>query len=94
MTRSKLRVGQVREAVRRSKVIPHAFGHPSVMKLMFAALPRASESWREIRITGFESRQLSLLRSELNEQFGARHAPIVPPINSASRSRISGSRGT
>jgi len=82
------------EERRRSKVIPHAFGERAVMKLLFAALLRASESWRGIRITEFELRQLNLLRNELNEQFGARHAPATQPINPASRSRISSSRGT
>lgn len=82
------------EERRRSKVILHAFGERVVMKLMFAALPRASESWRGIRITEFELRQLNSLRSELNEQFGARHAPIAQPINPASRSRISSNGGT
>ena len=82
------------EERRRSKVIPHAFGERAVMKLMFAALLRASESWRGIRITEFELRQLNLLRNELNEQFGARHAPAAQPINPASRSRNSSNRRT
>ena len=64
------------------------------MKLMFAALLRASESWRGVRVTEFELRQLQLLRNELNEHFGARHAPIAQPINPASRTRISSNRGT
>jgi hypothetical protein len=51
------------------------------MKLMFAALLRASETWRGIRITEFELRQLTLLRNELNELFAARHAPAAQPIN-------------
>jgi transposase-like protein len=42
------------EERRRSKVIPHAFGERAVMKLMYVALLRASESWRGIRITEFE----------------------------------------
>jgi len=82
------------EERRRSKVIPHAFGERAVMKLMFAALLRASESWRGIRITEFELRQLTLLRKELNEEFGARHAPAAQPINPASRSRISSNQRT
>ncbi|MCC7040333.1 MAG: IS256 family transposase [Burkholderiales bacterium] len=82
------------EERRRTKVIPHAFGERAVMKLMFAALLRATQSWRGIRITEFESRQLSLLRNELNEQFAALHAPAAQPINPASRSRISSTRGT
>jgi putative transposase len=52
------------EERRRSKVIPHAFGERAVLKLMYAAVMRASESWRGIKIT--ELRQLTLLRTELN----------------------------
>jgi hypothetical protein len=78
---------------RRSKVIPHAFGERAVVNLVPAAPLRASESWRWIRITEFESRHLNLLPSGLDEQFGARHAPIDQPVNPASRSRISSSRG-
>jgi transposase-like protein len=69
------------EEPRRSKVIPHAFGERAGMKLMFAALLRASASWCGIRITEFELRQLNLLRNELNEAFGARYAPAAQPIN-------------
>ena len=77
------------EERRRSKVIPHAFGERAVMKLMYAALLRASQSWRGVKITEFELRQLAPLRNELNEQFAAAHAPAAQPINPASRSRIS-----
>ena len=78
------------EERRRSKVIPHAFGERAVMKLMFAALLRASEKWRGVRMTEFEVRQLTLLRNELNEQFATQHAPATAqPINPASRYRVS-----
>src|SRR5438477_13152223 len=46
------------EARRRTKVIPHAFGERAVLKLVYAALIRAAERWRGIRITEFEQRQL------------------------------------
>jgi transposase-like protein len=82
------------EERRRSKVIPHAFGERAVMKLMFAALLRASETWRGIRITEFELRQLTLLRNELNEQFAMRHAPAAQSIDVASHSRISSKQRT
>jgi len=60
------------------------------MKLMFAALLRASEKWRGVRMTEFEVRQLTLLRNELNEQFATRHAPAAAqPNNSVSHSRVS-----
>ena len=81
------------EERRRSKVIPHAFGERADMNLMYAALLRASESWRGIRVTEFEVRQLGLLRTELNEKFAAAHAPATQPINPASRSRISSREG-
>jgi putative transposase len=46
------------EERRRTKVIPHAFGKRAVLKLMFAALIRAAQSWRRIVISEFELRKL------------------------------------
>jgi hypothetical protein len=40
---------------RRTKVIPHAFGELAVLKLVYAALIRAAEHWRGIRITSSSS---------------------------------------
>ena len=74
------------EERRRTKVIPHAFGERPVLKLMYAALIRASETWKNIVITQFELRQLEQLREHLNERHVERTAPAV---KSASRSRIS-----
>jgi hypothetical protein len=54
------------EERRRTKVIPHAFGERAVLKLMYAALIRAAERWRGLRMTEFERRQLTAIRSELN----------------------------
>jgi hypothetical protein len=34
--------------------VPNAFGEKPVLKLMFAALIRAAESWRGLRFTEFE----------------------------------------
>ena len=82
------------EERRRSKVIPHAFGERAVLKLMFAAVLRASESWRGIKITEFELRQLALVRAELNEKFSAQHAPVAQPTKRASLSRISSNERT
>jgi hypothetical protein len=31
-------------------VIPHAFGEPAVLKLVYAALIRAADRWRGIRV--------------------------------------------
>ena len=43
------------EERRRTKVIPHAFGERAVLKLMYAALIRAAERWRGLRMTEFET---------------------------------------
>jgi transposase-like protein len=75
------------EERRRTKVIPHAFGERPVLKLMYAALIRASESWKTIVITEFERRQLEGLREHLNHRHVERTAPAVKVP--ASRSRIS-----
>jgi len=54
------------EERRRTKTIPHAFGEKAVLKLMFAALIRASQSWLRVPITEFELKQLAELRQQLN----------------------------
>ena len=46
------------EERRRTKIIPHAFGERAVLKLMYAALIRASETWRRVVISEFELKQL------------------------------------
>ena len=79
------------EERRRTKTIPHAFGERAVMKLMYAALIRASQTWRGVPITEFELKQLEALRDELNAQFEKRHAS---PIQPASRSRNYSNQGT
>ncbi|HEY9531120.1 MAG TPA: hypothetical protein VIQ55_07000 [Burkholderiales bacterium] len=75
------------EERRRTKVIPHAFGERAVLKLMYASLIRASDTWKRIVITDFELRQLQQLREHLNERHVERTAS--PAVQSASRSRVS-----
>jgi transposase-like protein len=65
------------EERRRTKVIPHAFGERAVLKLMYAALIRAAERWRGIRITEFEQRQLRAIREEIDKDFATRNAPAT-----------------
>jgi transposase-like protein len=79
------------EERRRTKVIPHAFGEKAVMKLMYAALMRARQGWRNVIITSFEARQIEALRDHLRNQFKQRHAS---PLTSRSRSRIHSTQGT
>jgi transposase-like protein len=77
------------EARRRTKVIPHAFGERAVLKLMYAALIRAAERWRGIKITEFEQRQLRAIRSELDDEFTTRNAPAMREPPTASPTRLS-----
>jgi putative transposase len=73
------------EERRRTKVIPHAFGERPVLKLMYSALIRASQTWQRVAINDFELRQIDELRRELDDDFSQRTAPAVLP---ASRQRI------
>ena len=52
------------EERRRMKVIPHAFGEPAVLKLSYASLIRASQTWQRFAINEFERRQIVDLRNE------------------------------
>jgi putative transposase len=63
------------EERRRTKVIPHAFGECAVLKLMYAALIRASQTWQRVVITEFELRQIEDLKIELDEKFKQRLTP-------------------
>ncbi len=77
------------EERRRTKVIPHAFGERAVLKLMYAALIRAAERWRGLKITEFERRQLKAFRDELDAAHAERTAPAVSPTLTASPTRLS-----
>jgi putative transposase len=77
------------EARRRTKVIPHAFGERAVLKLMYAALIRAAEHWRGIRVTEFEQRQLKAIRDEIDNDFTARNDPVTSTTVTAAPTRLS-----
>jgi transposase-like protein len=82
------------EERRRTKVIPHAFGERAVLKLMYAALIRAAERWRGIKMTGFEQRQLKTIRDELDRDHAARTAPAAGANVTASPTRLSSKNRT
>src|SRR5205085_1599447 len=77
------------EERRRTKVIPHAFGDRAVLKLMYAALIRAAERWRGIKITEFEQRQLKAIRDEIDRDFTACNAPVTGATVTAVPTRLS-----
>ncbi len=69
------------EERRRTKVIPHAFGEKPVLKLMFASLIRASQTWQRIAISAFELKQLEELRSQLQSEFSQQSNPKNQPAS-------------
>lgn len=81
------------EERRRTKVIPHAFGERAVLKLMYAALIRAAEHWRGLKMTEFEQRQLTATRGEFDRAHAERTAPVMnanvtaPPTHLSSKNR-------
>lgn len=77
------------EERRRTKIIPHAFGERAVLKLMYAALIRAAERWRGIKITEFERRQLKAIRDEIDDDFATRNAPATTAPVTQSPTRLS-----
>ena len=73
------------EERRRTKIIPHAFGERAVLKLMDAALIRASQTRRPVVVSEFELKQIDEIERELDQEFTQRTASTV---QSASRPRI------
>ena len=80
------------EERRRTKTIPHAFGERAVLKLMFAALARASQTWRRLVISELELKQIEELNTELHTEFQQRTAPA--PVPTASRLHFSSKNKT
>ena len=78
----------------RTKVMPHAFGERAVLKLMYAALIRAAERWRGLRMTEFERRQLKAIREEIDRNFAARTAPATVATVTAPSTRLSSKKRT
>ena len=64
------------EERRRMKIVANAFGERAVLKLMYAALIRASETWRGVLVNSFELKQLEAVGAELDAEHARRHAPI------------------
>jgi putative transposase len=77
------------EERRRLKIIPNAFGEKPVLKLMFAAMIRAAERWRAIKITDFERRKMAAVRAELDHEYEARNGLATKPSAGANRTKLS-----
>jgi ribosome-binding factor A len=59
---------------------------------MYAALIRASQTWRRVVISEFEVKQIGELRNELDNEFKER--TIVSKVQRASHERIYSKHGT
>lgn len=81
------------EERRRTKIIPHAFGEKPVLKLMYAALIRASQTWKNINVTEFELRRLNQLRNEMNERHHAANQKVLKK-GSVSQPKLSSTKKT
>jgi transposase-like protein len=82
------------EERRRTKTIPHAFGERAVLKLMYAALIRASDSWRGVKVTEFETRQLQALREDLQNAHAQRVSPVVQVSTKSRPAKVSSKNRT
>jgi len=69
------------EERRRTKIIPNAFGEKPMLKLMYAAVIRASDRWRGIKVSSFELRQCHAIRDELDRRHRAENLAKVPIPN-------------
>jgi transposase-like protein len=82
------------EERRRLKIIPNAWGEKAVLKLMFAAMIRASERWRAIKITDFERRQMAALREELDKEYEARNGLVKEASTEQAQTNLSSNNRT
>ncbi len=78
---------------RRTKVIPHVFGEKPLLKLMYASILLASETWRNLSVSEFETRQLESIRLKQNERFEKNYAPVIVQKSSRSPVRFSSKKG-
>ena len=83
------------------KIVANALGERAVLKLMYAALIRASETWRGVLVNPFELEQLGAIGAELDAEHARRLAPMhaktksegVSPSRKSSKNRTWPVRG-
>ncbi len=82
------------EERRRLKIIPNAWGEKPVLKLMFAAMTRAAERWRAIKVTDFERRQMVALRDEMDQEYKAQNGLDTETSKGRATGKLSSSSRT
>jgi transposase-like protein len=83
-----------REERRRTRAAGMMFGERPVLKMMYAALVRAADGWRGVRITEFEHRQIEVLREQLTKELAERTAPAVTSERQRGPARVYSRSGT
>jgi hypothetical protein len=61
---------------------------------MFAAMIRAAEHWRAIKITDFERRQMAAVKAELDHEYEARNGLATKLSAGPNRTKLSSSPRT
>ncbi len=56
---------------------------------MFAAMTRAAERWKAIKVTEFERRQMTAVRAELNAEYEAENGLVKPTSGEQHPDKIS-----
>ena len=56
---------------------------------MFAAMTRAAERWRAVKITDFERRQMTALREHLDHEYEAQSGLAKPTSEAADHFKLS-----
>ena len=84
----------VLEERRRLKIIPNAWGEKPVLKLMFAAMTRAAERWRAIKVTDFERRQMAAISEELDQEYEAQTGLAKKPSKERAGGKLSSNSRT
>jgi putative transposase len=68
-------------------------GRAAQRALMFAAMIRAAERWRAIKVTDFERRKMAAVRAELDHEYEARNGLATKP-SAGNRTKLSSSPRT
>ena len=67
------------------KAVGTLFGERPVLKLMYAAVIRASETWRGVKVTEFELGQLKRLQKQLADAHMEENKPLIQKGSTADR---------
>ena len=83
-----------REDRRRTHAAGTLFGERPVLKLMYAALIRASQRWKGIEIDAFSRYQLERLAEDLKQQAQRTHAPVATANPGSATNHVYSKKGT